>query len=107
MATNLVETVKSFFTPDVVNRASARLGESEEGLRRVVDGGVPVVFAGLRIGLSRAVQGMVTAELLFAVTGLGGLVMTNSANYRIDKMLVVRKPFTVEQIQTAIRQLSA
>ncbi len=50
---------------------------------------LPVVFAGLRIGLSRAVQGMVTAELLFAVTGLGGLVMTYSANYRLDKMLVV------------------
>lgn len=50
---------------------------------------LPVVFAGLRIGLTRAVQGMVTAELLFAVTGLGGLVMTYSANYRVDKMLVV------------------
>jgi ABC-type nitrate/sulfonate/bicarbonate transport system permease component len=50
---------------------------------------LPVVFSGLRIGLSRAVQGMVTAELLFAVTGLGGLVMTYSANYRIDRVLVI------------------
>lgn len=50
---------------------------------------LPVIFAGLRIGISRAVQGMVTAELLFAVTGLGGLAMTYSANYRLDKMLVV------------------
>jgi hypothetical protein len=54
MATNLIDTVKSFFTPDVVNRASARLGESEDGIRRAVDGGVPVVFAGL---LQRADHG--------------------------------------------------
>lgn len=60
MATNLIETVKSFFTPDVVNRASARLGESEEGIRRAVDGGVPVVFAGL---LRRADRGEASALL--------------------------------------------
>ncbi|HEY1115833.1 MAG TPA: DUF937 domain-containing protein [Chitinophagaceae bacterium] len=47
MATNLIETVKSSFTPDVVDRASARLGESPEGIRKAVDGGVPMVFAGL------------------------------------------------------------
>jgi ABC-type nitrate/sulfonate/bicarbonate transport system permease component len=49
---------------------------------------LPVVLAGLRIGIGRAAQGMVTAELLFAVTGLGGLVMRYSAIYRLDKVLV-------------------
>lgn len=48
---------------------------------------LPVAFAGIRIGLGRAVQGMVTAELLFAVTGLGGLVMRYSGVYRLDKVL--------------------
>ena len=47
MATNLIESVKSFFTPDVVDRASARLGETPDGIRKAVDGGVPMVFAGL------------------------------------------------------------
>lgn len=60
MATNLIESVKSFFTPDVVNRASARLGESEDGIRRAVDGGVPVVFAGM---LHRADHGGAPALL--------------------------------------------
>jgi hypothetical protein len=60
MATNLIETVKSFFTPDVVNRASARLGESEDGILRAVDSGVPVVFAGL---LRRADRGEAAALL--------------------------------------------
>ena len=50
---------------------------------------LPMVFAGIRIGASRAVKGMVVAELLFAVTGLGGLVMTYSVYYQTDKVLVV------------------
>ena len=41
---------------------------------------LPYIFAGLRMGISRAVKGMVVAELLFAVTGLGGLI-SNAANY--------------------------
>ncbi len=50
---------------------------------------LPVVFAGLRIGAGRAVKGMIVAELLFAVTGLGGLVLRASANYQTAKILVV------------------
>lgn len=49
---------------------------------------LPYIFAGLRMGISRAVKGMVVAELLFAVTGLGGLI-SNAANYyRTDKVFV-------------------
>jgi NitT/TauT family transport system permease protein len=50
---------------------------------------LPVVFAGLRIGAGRAIKGMVVAELLFAVTGLGGLVMTYSVYYQTDNVLAV------------------
>lgn len=52
-------------------------------------GALPVMFAGIRIGAGRAIKGMVIAELLFAVTGLGGLVLTNSHYYRTDKVMVV------------------
>jgi ABC-type nitrate/sulfonate/bicarbonate transport system permease component len=50
---------------------------------------LPMVFAGVRIGAGRAIKGMVVAELLFAVTGLGGLVMTYSVYYQTDKVMVV------------------
>lgn len=50
---------------------------------------LPVVFAGLRIGAGRSVKGMIVAELLFAVTGLGGLVLRASSNYQTAKILVV------------------
>jgi ABC-type nitrate/sulfonate/bicarbonate transport system permease component len=50
---------------------------------------LPFVFVGLRMGASRAVKGMVLAEMLFAVTGLGGLIIKNAGAFRIDKVLVV------------------
>jgi NitT/TauT family transport system permease protein len=58
--------------------------------RRVVFyNALPYVFAGLRIGSGRAVKGMIIAELLFAVTGMGGLIMTYSNYYRIDMVFVL------------------
>jgi ABC-type nitrate/sulfonate/bicarbonate transport system permease component len=50
---------------------------------------LPVVFAGVRIGAGRAVKGMVVSELLFAVSGLGGLVMMYSVYYQTAKVMVV------------------
>jgi NitT/TauT family transport system permease protein len=49
---------------------------------------LPYIFAGLRMGASRAIKGMVIAELLFAVTGLGGAIQTASNYYRTDKVFV-------------------
>lgn len=34
---------------------------------------LPLIFAGLRLGLGRAVKGMINGEILIAVVGLGGL----------------------------------
>jgi NitT/TauT family transport system permease protein len=50
---------------------------------------LPYIFAGLRMGASRAVKGMIIAELLFAVTGLGGLIQNAANYYRTDKVFVV------------------
>lgn len=50
---------------------------------------LPYIFAGLRMGASRAVKGMVIAEILFAVTGLGGLIQNAANYYRTDKVFVV------------------
>ncbi|HEV7956470.1 MAG: hypothetical protein JWL94_1879 [Microbacteriaceae bacterium] len=49
---------------------------------------MPYIFAGLRMGISRAVKGMVIAELLFAVTGLGGLISSAANYYRTDQVFV-------------------
>ena len=49
---------------------------------------LPYIFAGLRMGVSRAIKGMVVAELLFAVTGLGGEIQTAANYYRTDVVFV-------------------
>ena len=49
---------------------------------------LPFVFVGLRIGASRAIKGMVLAEMLFAVTGLGALIIANAAAFRMDRVFV-------------------
>lgn len=49
---------------------------------------LPYIFAGLRMGVARALKGMIIAELLFAVTGIGGAIMTAANYYEIDKVFV-------------------
>jgi len=40
----------------------------------IFPGGLPLILAGIRISTARAVKGMVTAEVLIAATGLGGML---------------------------------
>ncbi len=50
---------------------------------------LPFLFVGLRVGASRALKGMVLAEILFAVTGLGGLIVKYTSAFRMDRVLAV------------------
>lgn len=49
---------------------------------------LPYIFAGLRMGAARAIKGMVIAELLFAVTGIGGELQRAANDYRTDLIFV-------------------
>jgi ABC-type nitrate/sulfonate/bicarbonate transport system permease component len=49
---------------------------------------LPFVFVGLRIGAARSLKGMVLAEMLIAVTGLGGLIIEYAARFQMDRVLV-------------------
>src|SRR5688500_4275159 len=46
MAFNLIETVRNLITPDVEERAATHLGESRDGIRKAISGGIPALFAG-------------------------------------------------------------
>ncbi len=71
--------------------ASRAFGAKQWQLFRyvAVPASLPHIFNGLRMGVSRAVKGMVVAELLFAVTGLGGLIQNAKNNYETDRLFVV------------------
>ena len=69
--------------PRLVEMAHA-FGASERTIwtKVVIPAAVPAMFAGLRIGLGRALTGMVAVELLLVATGVGNILLT----YR-DKLM--------------------
>jgi NitT/TauT family transport system permease protein len=69
----LIEMAKSF---------GAR--ESQIWRRIVIPGALPAIFAGLRIGLGRAITGMVMVELILVASGLGRLLLEFSGRMQSD-----------------------
>jgi NitT/TauT family transport system permease protein len=69
----LIEMAKSF-------------GASEGQIWRriVIPGATPAIFAGMRIGLGRAITGMVMVELLLVASGLGRLLLEFSGRMQSD-----------------------
>jgi NitT/TauT family transport system permease protein len=54
----------------------------------ILPASLPYIMAGLRLGIGRAIIGMVTAEFFTAISGLGGLVVKFGNSFRTDEMLV-------------------
>lgn len=63
-------------------------GRRQLAAKVVLPASLPFVLPATRMAASRAVKGMVLAEMLFAVTGLGGLIMQGAQNFRMDKVFV-------------------
>lgn len=74
---DLIEVARSF-------------GVTERQLVRhvILPGAVPYVMGGLRIAAGRLLLGVVIAEIFLDLTGVGGLIQTESAYFRTDNMLV-------------------
>lgn len=54
----------------------------------VVPGSVPYLFAGLRIGVARALVGIIVAEMAAAVTGTGQLIIQFGRFFQTDRLFV-------------------
>lgn len=57
--------------------------------RVVIPAAMPMIMAGLRIGVSRAVKGMVTGEMFIAVVGLGRVVAEAGGRFDAASVLAV------------------
>jgi ABC-type nitrate/sulfonate/bicarbonate transport system permease component len=55
----------------------------------LVPGSAPLIFAGLRIGVVRAVKGMIGGEMLVAMTGLGALARTYGSRFDAERALAI------------------
>ncbi len=47
----------------------------------ILPAALPMIMAGIRLGMGRAVLGMVTSEMILAVVGFGAMLMTFSASF--------------------------
>jgi ABC-type nitrate/sulfonate/bicarbonate transport system permease component len=49
---------------------------------------IPYIMAGLRLGIGKAVIGIVIAEFLTAISGMGGIIITSANSFRTAEMFV-------------------
>ena len=95
-----------------VDRSLLEMGRSfgaSEGqlFRRIMlPNALPLIMAGLRIGMSRAVKGMINGELFIALVGLGARLRYYSGAFNIEKVLAILLTIiVVAAITTAAVQL--
>jgi NitT/TauT family transport system permease protein len=62
--------------------------EREIFTKIILPAALPYIMAGIRLGIGRAIIGMVVAEFFTSLTGLGAMVVKYGANFRTDRMLV-------------------
>lgn len=53
----------------------------------MLPGALPLIMAGLRVGLGRAIKGMVNGEMFIALLGLGALIKRYGSQFRVDYVL--------------------
>lgn len=55
----------------------------------VMPAALPFVMGGIRLGVGRAVVGMVVAEMFTSIAGLGGLIVTYGNRFQTDRLFVI------------------
>jgi ABC-type nitrate/sulfonate/bicarbonate transport system permease component len=75
--------------PDLIEVATSFNIRERDMIRHVIlPGAVPYVAAGMKIAAGRALIGVVIAEIFLDLTGVGGIIQTESAFFRTAHMLV-------------------
>jgi len=88
--THLVEMGRSF-------------GATERQLfwKVMLPGALPLIMAGLRIGMGRAVKGMINGEMFIALIGLGALLKHYGSRFEADRVLGILLVIIVVAVITA------
>ena len=64
------------------------VGSKGQILRKIVlPASVPYIMAGLRLGVGKAIIGMIVAEFFTAISGLGGIIINAANNFETAQML--------------------
>jgi len=79
--------VKSVDT-ELIDTGRAFMASRWQSIRTIiVPASLPFVFTGLRLGISRALEGIVIAEMTAAVTGTGALLLNYGRFFQTDKLM--------------------
>jgi NitT/TauT family transport system permease protein len=63
--------------------------EPEVFFKVILPAALPGIMAGVSLGMGRAVKGMVTAEMLLTLTGIGAMVMQYGSAFATDALFAV------------------
>jgi NitT/TauT family transport system permease protein len=63
--------------------------EKEIFFKIILPAAMPAIMAGVRLGMGRAVKGMVTAEMLLTLTGIGAMIMQFGSSFATDSLFAV------------------
>jgi len=63
--------------------------EREVFFKILLPAALPAIMTGVRLGMGRAVKGMVTAEMLLTLTGIGGMIMQYGSAFATDSLFAV------------------
>jgi NitT/TauT family transport system permease protein len=93
--------------PDLLDMArSFGAGERKLFWRVMLPAALPTTMAGLRLGMGRAVKGMINSEMFIALIGLGALIKTYGGRFDAEKVLgVLLYVIVVAVIGTSIVQV--
>ena len=58
-------------------------------LRILLPAALPLVFAGIRLGMGRAVKGMINGEMFIALMGLGALAQRYGSQFQSAKVFAL------------------
>ena len=72
--------------------------EAQIWKRILLPGAVPGIFAGLRIGLARAITGMIVVELLLVAPGIGALILEHKGRFEPDYVFAIVGAVVIEAI---------
>jgi ABC-type nitrate/sulfonate/bicarbonate transport system permease component len=63
--------------------------EREVFFKIMLPAALPAIMAGVRLGMGRAVKGMVTGEMLLTLTGIGAMIMQYGSSFATDSLFAV------------------
>jgi NitT/TauT family transport system permease protein len=76
--------------PALVEMASSfGANERQIFLRILLPASLPLIFAGIRLGMGRAVKGMINGEMLIAMVGLGALAQRYGSQFEAPKVFAI------------------